>query len=46
MEAGVLVILNIIKTRFFFVFMVSSDDLNDAARFVSILQAASALQTH
>ena len=38
MEAGVHVILNIIKARLFFVFMVSSDDLNGAARSVSILQ--------
>ena len=36
MEASVHVILNIIKARFFFVFMVSSDDLNGAARFGSI----------
>ena len=43
MEAGLHVIFNIVKTRFFFV-MVSSDDLKDAARIVSILQAASALQ--
>ena len=35
-EASVHVILNIIKARFFFVFMVSSDDLNGAARFGSI----------
>ena len=34
-EASVHVILNIIKARFFFVFMVSSDDLNGAARFGS-----------
>ena len=43
-EAGVHVILNIIETRFFFVFMASSDDLNGAVRFGSILQAASVLQ--
>ena len=36
MEASVHVILNIIKARFFFVFMVSSDGLNGAARFGSI----------
>ena len=36
MEASVHVILNIIQARFFFVFMMSSDDLNGAARFGSI----------
>ena len=30
----------------FLVFMVGGDDLNGAARYVSILQAASALQIH
>ena len=44
MEAGKHVILNIIKAWFIFVFVVSSDDLNDATRFASILQASSALQ--
>ena len=31
---------------FFFVFMLSSDDLNGVAKFVCILQAASALRAY